>query len=74
MVPKRPFRSEPPTDPNPHLVDCPACLDEQGEPTGEVLVQLPSGTWVRERCVLCRGFKQIDDTALALHLAQGASE
>jgi hypothetical protein len=31
---------EAPTDPNVHSVDCPACLEEEGEPTGDVLVQL----------------------------------
>jgi hypothetical protein len=66
--------SEPPTDPNRRLVDCPACLNDRGEPTGDVLAQLPSGTWIRERCDLCGGFKKIDDTALALYLSQGASE
>lgn len=75
-VPKRPLSSspEPPTDPNRRLVDCPACLDEKGEPTGEILAQLPSGTWVREKCGLCAGFKQVDDTALALYLAQSVDE
>jgi hypothetical protein len=64
MVPS----SEPPTDSDRRLVDCPACLDERGEPTGEVLVQRPSGTWVREKCDLCAGLRKVDDTALALYL------
>jgi len=46
----RRFPPEPPTQPDRSLAPCPACQDEGGEPLGDVLVQLPSGTWVREPC------------------------
>jgi len=42
------------------LVPCPACLDDRGEPTGETLVQLPSGTWVRQVCESCGGLKKVE--------------
>lgn len=66
--------SERPTDPSRKLADCPACLDDAGEPTGEALVQKPSGTWVREQCDLCNGLRKVNDAALVLYLAQRAAK
>jgi hypothetical protein len=42
------------------LVPCPACLDDRGEPTGDALVELPSGTWVRQVCEVCGGRKKVE--------------
>jgi CheY-like chemotaxis protein len=42
------------------LVPCPACEDEGGVPTGDVLVQLPSGTWIRDTCEVCQGQRMLD--------------
>jgi hypothetical protein len=54
-----------PSLPEVTLVPCPACQDEAGEPTGEVLTLLPSGTWAREACDLCGGVKKLDHETLA---------
>ncbi len=43
---------------------CTACIDERGQPTGDTLVQLASGTWVRRSCESCRGTKKIDHSQL----------
>lgn len=43
---------------------CPACVDDRGEPTGEMLVQLPSGTWVRRQCECCLGLRRVDRDGL----------
>jgi CheY-like chemotaxis protein len=51
-------RGPPPLPGNP-LAPCPACEDEGGVPTGDVLVQLPSGTWVRDTCNVCHGEKRV---------------
>ena len=67
-------RSERPTDPGDSLVPCPACQDERGQPTGEALVQLASGTRVREPCGICAGAKQLDREAMARYRTQTASE
>ena len=68
-MPNPNFPSERPTDPSYRLVDCPACRDESGEPTGDALVRVPSGTWVRKSCDLCSGSKKVDETARAFYLA-----
>jgi CheY-like chemotaxis protein len=47
------------------LVPCPACEDDGGVPTGDVLVQLPSGTWVRDTCDVCLGQRMLDRRELA---------
>jgi hypothetical protein len=52
--------SEAPTSPEVPLVACPACADEGGEPTGDRLSQLPSGTWVRQFCESCHGLGKLD--------------
>jgi hypothetical protein len=59
------LRSEAPTSPEIALVPCPACANEHGEPMGEHLVQLPSGTWVRRTCESCQGLRRLDREALA---------
>ncbi len=53
---------------------CPACEDEAGVPTGEVLVQLLSGTWVRDTCNVCRGHKSVSREELARRNAQLVDE
>jgi hypothetical protein len=56
---------------DPHApVPCPACRDEGGEPAGEVLAQLPSGTWIRKKCDICRGRRKLDDDGLARYRAR----
>jgi hypothetical protein len=52
---------------DPALVPCPACMDDRGEPSGDALVQLPSGTWVRQKCGSCRGLKKLDREGMARH-------
>jgi hypothetical protein len=47
---------------------CTACIDERGQPTGDRLVQLASGTWVRRLCESCRGTKKIGLTNRAQSL------
>jgi hypothetical protein len=47
------------------LTPCPACQDEAGFPVGDVLAQLPSGTWVRETCDVCQGGKTVGRDELA---------
>jgi hypothetical protein len=54
-------------------VPCPVCRDEDGEPAGEVLAQLPSGTWLRTRCDVCRGRRKLDDDGLARYRARAWS-
>ena len=54
-----------PSLPEVTLVPCPACQDEAGEATGDVMTLLPSGTWARETCDLCGGVKTLDREALA---------
>ena len=48
-----------PTSPDSGLVPCPACTDDRGEPLGDMLVQLPSGTWVRQVCERCQGLRRV---------------
>lgn len=48
------------TSRNEAVIPCPQCQDDTGQPVGEVLVQLPSGTWVREACSVCRGRRVLD--------------
>jgi len=60
-----------PVDP---LAPCPACEDEGGVPAGDVLVQLPSGTWVRDTCEVCHGRKRVHREALAEREAQVVDE
>jgi hypothetical protein len=64
----------PPTLPDDPLAPCPACEDEAGMPTGDVLVQLPSGTWVRDTCNVCQGRKQVHREELARRDAQVVDE
>ena len=59
------YRSEAPTSPEVALVPCPACADERGEPTGDRLSQLPSGTWVRQFCESCHGSGKLDREGMA---------
>lgn len=61
------FQSKAPTSPDVTLSPCPACLDDGGEPTGEKLVQLPSGTWLRQVCESCRGLGKLDGEGMARH-------
>jgi hypothetical protein len=60
-------RAEAPTAPDIVLVPCPACVDDGGEPTGQALVRLPSGTWTRQRCESCLGLRKLDREGLARH-------
>jgi hypothetical protein len=64
------FRAETPTSPDILLVPCPACVDDGGESTGQTLVRLPSGTWVRERCESCLGLRKLDREGIARHKAR----
>jgi CheY-like chemotaxis protein len=66
-------RGAPPVPAEP-LAPCPACEDEAGVPTGEVLVQLLSGTWVRDTCNLCHGHKKVLREELARRNAQVVDE
>ena len=61
------YRAEAPTLPDLTLVPCPACTDDGGESTGECLVELASGTWVRRRCESCLGLRKLDREGLARH-------
>jgi len=63
-----------PSVPEVVLVPCPACQDEGGEPTGDVLVQLPSGAWVRETCDFCGGVKRLDAKEVARRRARTVRE
>jgi hypothetical protein len=65
VAPSGEFKSEPPTAPNLSLVPCPACCNETGESTGDRLVQLESGTWVRQPCAFCSGSGTLDAEGLA---------
>jgi CheY-like chemotaxis protein len=56
------------------LAPCPACEDEGGVPTGDVLVQLPTGTWVRDTCNVCHGRKKLNREELARRSAQVVDE
>lgn len=67
-------RRGPPPLPGDPTVPCPACEDEGGLPTGDVLVQLPSGTWVRDTCDVCRGAKRVHRDDLARRDAQVVDE
>jgi CheY-like chemotaxis protein len=58
-------RRGPPPLPGDPTVPCPGCEDEGGLPTGDVLVQLPSGTWVRDTCDVCRGARRVHRDELA---------
>jgi CheY-like chemotaxis protein len=63
--------------PPPHdaaFAPCPACRDEAGVPTGDGLVQLLSGTWVRNTCRVCRGQKKVHREVLARRNAQLVEE
>ena len=64
----------PPALPAESLAPCPACEDESGMPSGAVLVQLLSGTWVRETCNVCRGQKKVNREELARRNAQVVDE
>jgi hypothetical protein len=63
-----------PSVPDVVLVACPACQNEEGEPTGDVLVQLPSGAWVRETCDFCGGVKRLDAREVARRRARTVQE
>lgn len=65
---------EPPPLPDDPLVPCPACEDEGGVPTGDILVQLPSGTWLRDTCHVCKGQKKVHREELARRNAQVVDE
>ncbi len=65
------FRSEAPTTPDETIVACPACQDDEGVSIGDVLAQLPSGTWVRRRCDVCLGLRKVDREGLARFQARG---
>lgn len=67
-------RRGPPPLPGDSLAPCPACEDEGGVPTGYVLVQLPSGTWVRDTCNVCRGHTRVSREDLARRNAQMIDE
>jgi CheY-like chemotaxis protein len=43
-------------------------------PTGDVLVQLPSGTWIRDTCSVCHGWKKVHRAELARRSAQAVDE
>jgi len=58
VPPSDAYRSEAPTSPEVPLVPCPACAND-GEATGDRLVQLPSGTWMRRACESCGGFGKV---------------
>jgi hypothetical protein len=60
-----PYRSEAPASPDLEVVPCPACVNESGEPTGDHLVQLPSGTWIRQPCESCLGLRKLDSEGMA---------
>ncbi|HEX8793392.1 MAG TPA: response regulator [Polyangiaceae bacterium] len=64
----------PPPLPGDQTAPCPACEDEGGMPTGDVLVQLPSGTWVRDTCDVCRGARRVQREELARRDAQVVDE
>lgn len=64
----------PPPLPGDVTAPCPACEDEGGVPTGDVLVQLPSGTWVRDTCDVCHGAKRVRCEELARREAQVIDE
>jgi len=61
------YRAEAPTSPDIALVPCPACVDDGGEATGQVLVRLPSGTWLRRTCDSCLGLRKLDREGIARH-------
>jgi hypothetical protein len=65
--PSDPYRSEAPTLSEVPLVPCPACTNEDGESTGDRLVQLPSGTWTRQPCESCRGLRKLDREGMNRH-------
>lgn len=64
----------PPPLPGDQTAPCPACEDEGGVPTGDVLVQLPSGTWVRDTCDVCHGQKRVHREEVARRNAQVVDE
>ena len=64
----------PPPLPADLFAPCPACEDEGGVSTGDVLVQLPSGTWLREPCTVCHGSKRVQRATLAQREAQMVDE
>jgi CheY-like chemotaxis protein len=68
------FKRLPPPLPADTLAPCPACEDEAGIATGDVLVQLPSGTWVRETCDVCLGRKRVRRDELARRDAEMIDE
>lgn len=67
-------RRAPPPLPDDSLSPCPACHDEAGVPAGYVLVQLPSGTWVRDTCNVCQGRMRVTREDLARRYAQASDE
>lgn len=69
VVPSGEFHSDAPTAPKGSAVLCPACADEAGASTGDRLVQLESGTWVRQPCEICCGSGRLDGEALARYSA-----
>lgn len=68
------IRRGPPPLPGDETVPCPACEDEGGVPTGDVLVQLPSGTWIRDTCDVCQGQRRVHRDELARRDAQVVDE
>lgn len=64
----------PPPLPGDQTAPCPGCEDEGGLPTGDVLVQLPSGTWVRDTCDVCHGAKRVQRDELARRDAEVVDE
>jgi hypothetical protein len=62
----------PVTSPALAYVECPACRDDEGQPTGEALVQIRSGTWVRRVCEACEGKKVLDAEGIATWRARTA--
>lgn len=67
-------RRGPPPLPGDQTVPCTACEDEGGVPSGDVLVQLPSGTWIRDTCDVCRGQRRVHRDDLARRDAQMVDE
>jgi hypothetical protein len=57
------FDAEAPTIPQRAMAPCRTCRDESGKPAGDVLVQRPSGTWVRQPCPVCRGLRMVEADA-----------
>lgn len=67
MVPDE-IPEEPPTRPDLETFPCPACVDDLGDPVGEVLVSEETATGYkqrRERCPECAGLLRVGREQMA---------